>query len=502
MNKSNKKSLKTRRKNLKRGKKSRHQKSKKSSLIYQGNKGTSSRVTKKPVMRSKTIRNKGLAVGMRIQHREYVDTIIANGTDLIDISTYEVNPGLQTMFAWLSGICRNYESYKWNSLRWSYINDVGANTNGSIMVIPDYDGKDDLASYSKQQLAAFQDSVRGPVWDSHTCYCTKKNLQKRKTYFIRHSEVTDEKRLFDALQLAIVTTGFTSETELGELWVEYDISLMTPQLGEQALDAAIVDNQDTVLAYQPFQKYTTGSGMKLAGNSGLEVVDDGSYNKIKVDKPGKYLLSGTTLLKTGGTPTSSFDITQPTVDASSPEGCSVSTLTNQKSVSTGYAYQKFFFEAGKLVSKVAPMILEWTGFDNTAAAIVDTLGMVTKIANDFIDPLQYGSWLTKTRHDQAMKKLLKAGNTDDDINEAYASGADVSVSILKKSIWIHGTSEAVSEVKDGYINKGHGIIEDGDNSVYMTRRPVEMPKVIKKKNKKKRMKNITEEQMMKILKEI
>ena len=192
--------------------------------------GSTQKRVNKPVATTSIIRNRGVAKTVRIRHKEFIKDLDApEGAGLY--SKIEVNPGIESTFPWLSAVAMRFETYKWNSLRFHYVPSVATTTAGSLLLAPDYDAADDNSSASKGELLQFEDAVRGPWWSGFTMECSKHNLSKAKELYVRGQDLVSnlDIKTYDVLQLNIMRAATSAVSGAGELWVEYDITLITPQ---------------------------------------------------------------------------------------------------------------------------------------------------------------------------------------------------------------------------------------------------------------------------------
>lgn len=203
--------------------------------ISGGNRGQNRRTTTQrrasaPVATTSIIRNRGVAKSVRIRHKEFItDLSIPDHSGVF--SRYEINPGLEATFPWLSAIAQRFESYQFNTLLFHYVPSVPTSTAGSLIICPDYDAADINDGASKSELLSFEDSVRGAWWTQFTLRCSPQNLRKRKTYYVRGQVLGADLdiKTYDTLQLNLMKSGEVANDSGGELWVEYDVTLITPQ---------------------------------------------------------------------------------------------------------------------------------------------------------------------------------------------------------------------------------------------------------------------------------
>jgi len=155
-----------------------------------------------------------------------------NGSVAFAIQTFQINPGLANVFPWLSAQASGYESYKVNSLHVEYrftTNEfIGL---GRIVIAPDYDAADDppVSIVEAEQMA---DCVMGAVAKNWTCTLRPRGIgilgPKRYTRSATLAPELDIKTYYIA-QVHVCTQGQTDGAEIGQLWLNYDITLSEPQ---------------------------------------------------------------------------------------------------------------------------------------------------------------------------------------------------------------------------------------------------------------------------------
>jgi hypothetical protein len=170
-----------------------------------------------------------------IRHREYITDVLASTA--FTTTTYAVNPGLRSIFPWLSNIAINFAQYRIRGLVFEYKSTssefVGA-TNpamGSVM----------LASQYNVYAPAFANKVAidNNEWTTsakpsqsfiHPVECAP-NLVPYNQYFVRSGLVPNgqDARLFDMLYFTVATNGQqTAGSTIGEVWATYEIELFKP----------------------------------------------------------------------------------------------------------------------------------------------------------------------------------------------------------------------------------------------------------------------------------
>lgn len=243
-----------------------------------------------PVAQTQVITNNGVLRELRIKHREFVEDVsIPDGAGVF--KKYEVNPGLESFFPWLSAIAQRFESYYFHSLKVHFVTSVPTSTEGNFALCPDYDAADDNSAASKSELLSFEDSVRGSWWTNFTMKSTGRNLRKSKTHYVRGQDLASnlDIKMYDVMQLNTMASGTAAKVG-GELWVEYDIQLITPQRKHEGEALQQKRTECDCTAYNAAEVKTF---VINALNNLMDVVSFGSgdYPQLGIRTPGVYQVS-------------------------------------------------------------------------------------------------------------------------------------------------------------------------------------------------------------------
>lgn len=170
---------------------------------------------------------------IRVKQREYVADI--NGSVPFLSTGFSINPGLSQLFPWLSQLATRYESYIFHSLKFEYETTVSSTTAGTVALAVDYDAADGLPT-SKQQMLAYKGAVRTVPWAPCENVSDKQDLLKFGVQrYIRSGGLVAnlDIKTYDVGLLVVGTSGMANTNTVGELFVTYDVELMTPQLNNQ-----------------------------------------------------------------------------------------------------------------------------------------------------------------------------------------------------------------------------------------------------------------------------
>lgn len=279
--------------------------------------------------------------GMNIRHREYVqDIVFGEPGEYVNVVAAPINPGNRELFPWLAGIAGRFETYRFNSLRFIYEPQCGTDNEGTVMLAVDFDAVD-LPPVDKLQLMTYDGAIRSPPWFAGVYECASYNLHKYKEYFITNSLTTptstDEKTYFVG-NIFVATQSQSASFTAGELYVEYDITLMTPQLSS----IAYVDG-----LYVEGVRNTSGVYSETLRAGELDVMFEGedlANNTFVIPTPGGWNVT-VTLTTTSGT-----SLTTTVSTEIPPAGFSVASL-----------YPVEFIEGQSSFSFYSGMVMNLTG---------------------------------------------------------------------------------------------------------------------------------------------
>jgi len=201
-------------------------------------------------------------VGIRYRHQEYLGDL----TSSVDwnLSQFRVNPGLQEVFPWLSGLAGSFQKYRIDGLVF-YLRStssvaVASSENlalGTVLGGFQYKVYDPAPS-SKIDFLALSGSRSGkPSEDQIFPMECDPGKNVFGNLLVRTGGVSDDVQKYDHAVFDIATVGFQSEYVLGELWVSYDVLLMAPRVSD-------------------------GPGWMVIGDSSNVVVSSGGHEVIRV----------------------------------------------------------------------------------------------------------------------------------------------------------------------------------------------------------------------------
>lgn len=187
----------------------------------------------------------GRGGNITVSHREFVADVNVETTGFDLQYQFGVNPGNSSLFPWLSQIATRYEMFKFRSLRVIYEPQCGTSTTGTMMLAIDYDASDP-APVSKPQMMAYKNAVRSPLWFACTHTSAAADLHRLKTNYVLSGAqpINTDIKTYDIGNLFVALQSNGGDTSAGELYVEYVVDLLTPQITNDPPSATILQTND------------------------------------------------------------------------------------------------------------------------------------------------------------------------------------------------------------------------------------------------------------------
>lgn len=171
----------------------------------------------------------------------YAPDIDAGDTSSFDPQTFDLNPGVEATFRWLSQVAANYEEYELGQLVFTFKTTVSEFTTttgvvGQILGATKYN-PDAPGFYDKQSMVSFHGSVTGKTNQNFVCgvECDPSKLAGSPGKYIRVNDLEHgmDVKDYDLGKFTLATVDMPSNLSgqmIGELWVSYTIGLRRPKL--------------------------------------------------------------------------------------------------------------------------------------------------------------------------------------------------------------------------------------------------------------------------------
>jgi len=177
-----------------------------------------------------------------ISHREYIGDVFGPESTARNFKnrTFDLNPGLEQTFPWLSQIAQNYEEYEFGQCVFEFKSTVNASVAGdgqmgTVVLVTNYnaasrefDDKNTMMQYDGSQ------SCRSTQHARHGVECDPSKISGASGHYVRVGpKPKQDIGNYDHGTFQLATVGMPSEFDnapIGELWVYYTIKLRKPRL--------------------------------------------------------------------------------------------------------------------------------------------------------------------------------------------------------------------------------------------------------------------------------
>lgn len=199
---------------------------------------------------------------MTVIHSEYIGDITGDTGPFVVSKTLALNPGIDSSFPWLNQIASRFESYRFKKLNYRFNTERPTTESGFLAIVPDYDATDP-APGDKVTAFQYEGVGKSSPWQNLLQVNTPANLNRRKSYFTRLAALNANENLglYDSGNIFICVGGNSGAVSLGQLWCDYVVEFMTPQLDTSfgAGGSGVMTGQTAQTAALPFGTAATST---------------------------------------------------------------------------------------------------------------------------------------------------------------------------------------------------------------------------------------------------
>jgi hypothetical protein len=208
-----------------------------------------------------------------VSNRELFHTVGSTSGTLI--APHVINPGFPTTFPWLSGVANLYETYRFKKLSFEYVPSCGTVQAGSIILAVDFDVLDTPPT-TKQEITSYAGWQSSQLYRGFTMSIPFERMQKLSQRWTRSGVVTTltesdvDLKLYDLGTLYILTSCSAPFTDLGDLFVSYEVELITQQSASIVAGSLTTTSTATetlpragasIFGNAPFRVFPTAAGV-------------------------------------------------------------------------------------------------------------------------------------------------------------------------------------------------------------------------------------------------
>jgi hypothetical protein len=173
--------------------------------------------------------------GFHFVHREYVTDITSAGTGAFNLRSYDVNPGLNSVFPYLAPIASQFEEFRINGLIFEFVStssNYAANTAlGTLIMSAEYNST--ATPYTSKVTMENANNALAERPDRNMMFGIEcDEFAQAKYYVITANTANTPTNLTTPCTFYfgdVLPSNITAGTVLGELWVSYDISFFKPR---------------------------------------------------------------------------------------------------------------------------------------------------------------------------------------------------------------------------------------------------------------------------------
>lgn len=228
----------------------------------------------------------------RVTQREHICTLVwaANatgdrfGTQVNFPTNNYVNPVNSNLFTWASQIAKAFEFYKFERLALVYEPVCNTNVGGTVAFAFENDPLDGPPS-SFSAMSQYKGCVHGAPWAPHRMEVAFGDINRRRLYYT--SVTSTDRRESDTGRFVVAgssitnaNTAPTTDTPLGQVYVEYTLRLWSPEVPSTSLGAVLPPNNDGLYGEILTSDASTGENFFDAGatitnsGDGATVIDN------------------------------------------------------------------------------------------------------------------------------------------------------------------------------------------------------------------------------------
>lgn len=171
-----------------------------------------------------------------VRHREFIATI-PSSTSFTVQKSFQLNPGNQNTFPWLSTIANSFQEYRFKGIVFHYIPTSGnaisgtSPSLGSVMMQTSYRANDSPPSTKAELLNEYWSGEAVPAETlAHPIECNPAENPFNVQYVRRGDLPSGDNQLFYDLGVTHVCTAgqLAAGNALGDLWITYEVELKKP----------------------------------------------------------------------------------------------------------------------------------------------------------------------------------------------------------------------------------------------------------------------------------
>lgn len=212
-----------------------------------------------------------------ISNREYVGSISGNST--YAVTSYPVQPGMSTVFPWLSKVANTHQKYTIRRIKFTYIPSVGTDYNGRVVLALAMDPLDP-EPINKAEIFQYGTSIEDAPWKQINLVADAKERNNSELFVRRGYVDNSDIKTYDHSKLFVAVSNCTDTNIIGDLFVDYEIALRVPKPSKCVTDVINTStsanyDDNNVFGDETFQFQNIDA--KIEPNGRFTFANPGSY---------------------------------------------------------------------------------------------------------------------------------------------------------------------------------------------------------------------------------
>jgi hypothetical protein len=215
----------------------------------------------------------------RVTHSEFFSSVVSTSTDYA-VTGFALNPGVASVFPWLSQVAQRYETYKFRRLAFELHTRAASTQVGTVGLVFDFDAQDS-APQNQMEALRYHDKSADSPWKDQKFSLDLVQGDRLPIRYTRSGLPTTpyDIKTLDLGNLFVFTDGVAASANIGLLEVCYTVDLFTPQcqngiggtyLGGGTLNATHLIGTAPTSDPEALFPFTAGSSATLVFNQIFE----------------------------------------------------------------------------------------------------------------------------------------------------------------------------------------------------------------------------------------
>jgi len=185
-----------------------------------------------PVAKAASLRQKGPNINggkyFRVRHRELITSIGTIG-GAWNTFRYQCQPGVGTVFPWLSQVAQSFKEYRFRRLTFHFEPNCATTREGALVLVPLYDPSNSTPTSVEQALDC-KNAVSFPVWQRGSSSFSGQKFMKN--LFVRTMDLPtgseESLKFYDSGAMVLALDGVAAGTNIGKFTVDYEVDFFIP----------------------------------------------------------------------------------------------------------------------------------------------------------------------------------------------------------------------------------------------------------------------------------